>query len=153
MITVQREQIADIRAELEPLLVAHWREIAHYQDILLEPDWAFYCSSPFLRCFTVRMEGVLVGYLITGVAKNKHYMSSLQAMQDILFVHPDHRGSDLGRTLLRYHLQQMTQEKVQVDYQHVKRSHPALGLLLESAGYEPVEIIYAKRLDKEKPWP
>lgn len=148
MITVQREAIADILPELKPLLAEHWREVAHYQDIELAPNYEFYSTCTALRCFTVREEDVLIGYAIFGVAHNKHYMDSLQAVQDILFVHPEHRGS-AGARLVKFADAQLRKEGVQAVYHHVKMQHPTLGLLLDRMGYETVEVVMAKRLDKE----
>jgi hypothetical protein len=38
----QREQIQNLWPEITPLTEKHWREIAHYQDIELQPDMATY---------------------------------------------------------------------------------------------------------------
>lgn len=148
MSTVQRELISDVLDAAKPLLEAHWREIAHYQDIPLDPDWDFYRTSPVLRCFTVRAAGQMAGYAVYGVGRNKHYMGSLQAVQDLIYVNPADRGGT-GRQLLRTSEQELKAEGVQVVYQHQKLAHPALGELLRSEGYEAVEVIWAKRLDKE----
>lgn len=149
MTTVQREAIADCLPELQPLLQMHWREIAHFQDIPLDPDYEFYRTTPVTRCFNARRDdGRLIGYVIFFVARNKHYMGSVQATQDILFVDPQERGG-VGRQLLRESEAQLKAEGVQVVYHHQKLSHPVLGDLLRSEGYEPVEVIWAKRLDKE----
>jgi hypothetical protein len=147
-ITVQPESIVAMEEELRPLLQKHWREVAHYQDIELDPDWPFYRTSPVLRPFSVREDGKLAGYGIFGVSHNRHYMQSVQAVQDILFVDPNSRGG-AGRLLVRTVDEHMKREGVQVIYQHQKLAHPALGELLRSEGYEPVEVIWAKRLDKE----
>lgn len=57
-----REPFTDaLFAELEPLLIEHWREIAHYQDIPLAPDVGVYHAaeaSGVLRVFTVRYPGL-----------------------------------------------------------------------------------------------
>jgi GNAT superfamily N-acetyltransferase len=148
MTTVQRENIVDALPELQPLLQLHWREIAHYQDILLNPDYDFYRNSPVLRCFTTRDDGRLTGYVIFGVSRNRHYMDSVQAVQDILFVHPADRGG-VGRRLIRASEAELKAEGVQVVYHHQKIAHPALGELLRTEGYEPIEVVWAKRLDKE----
>lgn len=148
MITVQLEKAAEIVDEIKPLLDMHWREIAHFQDIPLQPDYDWYCTCPALRPFTVRKDGALIGYAVFGVGRNKHYQSSVQAVQDILFVDPRDRGG-VGRLLIRASDAQLKSEGVQVVYHHQKLSHPALGELLRGEGYEPVEVIWAKRLDKE----
>lgn len=148
MLTCQREQIAYVLPELKPLLEMHWREVSAYQDIPLQPHYEWYCTSPVLRCFTVRDAGVLVGYAIFGVSKNKHYQTSLQAVQDIVFVAPEARGS-AGVRLLRFAEKELKNEGVQVIYHHAKNAHPTLALVLHRMGYEPVEVVMAKRLDKE----
>lgn len=144
----QREIGASIFDELKPLLELHWREIAHYQDILLEPDWESYkkCEEQgFLRVYTARNAGLLVGYGVYFVRYNLHYRSSLQASQDILFIHPDFRGR--GGRFIAYCDAQLREEGVQAVYHHVKAAHN-FGPLLERMGYALVDLIYAKRLDK-----
>jgi GNAT superfamily N-acetyltransferase len=150
MITFQRESVSEVVAEeVAPLLSAHWREIAHYQDIELDPDWEFYRTAPFLRLFTARDEGTLVGYAVFMVARNKHYQASLQAVQDVLFVLPEYRGCTVGYRLIKFSDAQLKAEGVQVVYQHVKSAHRQMCRALDHQGYELVDLIYAKRLDKE----
>lgn len=144
----QREAVADILDEMKPLLELHWREIAHYQDIPLDPDYEFYATSPYVRMFTARDLGRLVGYGLFHVSLNKHYMGSRQAVQDILFVHPEYRGGLTGSKLIRFCDEQLRAEGCQVVYQHLKAAHN-FGPLLERHGYELMDLIYAKRLDKE----
>jgi GNAT superfamily N-acetyltransferase len=131
---------------MRPLLEAHYHEIAHYQDIPLQPDWEFYRRSPIVRVFTARADGVLIGYGVFFISKNKHYMSSLQAVQDILFVSPEYRGRMVGPRLIAFCEECMKEEGVQCIYQHTKRAHN-FGPLLGSMGYEEIETIWAKRLD------
>lgn len=151
MHTIQSERVANIWAELDPLLVEHWREVAHYQDITLDVDRERYESleeSGKLRCFTARVEGKLVGYLVYFVNTNAHYQGSLQAVQDVFFVDPEHRGSRLGAELLVASHWHLMSEGVQVVMQHVKvKQSLDFGPMLKTLGYEHVEAIYCKRLD------
>ncbi len=145
-----RETLEEVRAEIDPLLEAHWREIAHYQDILLDPDWEFYEAMEYcgrLRIFTARDEGRLVGYGFFFVGPNRHYKQSFQALQDVIFLHPDYRGAGNGRDLIMFCDEQCRAEKIQVIYHHIKAAHD-FGPLLIHCGYELVDLIYAKRLDK-----
>lgn len=149
MITYQREKASDVLEEIQPLIHEHWLEITHYPDILLDPDYERYAqaeNSGALRIYTVR-DGVLIGYGIFFVNTNAHYKASLQAVQDILFLLPEWRGSTVGFRLVKFCEEQLRGEGVQVVYHHVKNAHPMLGSLLAHQGYEPVETIYAKRLD------
>ena len=144
----QRESVEDVRHEIAPLLELHWFEIAHYSDITLDPDWTFYESSPAVRVFTARDDGRLVGYAVFFVSTNKHYRQSLQAVQDILFLLPEYRSRTVGPRLIIYADEELQAEGVQVVYQHVKAAHD-FGPLLTRIGYERVDTIYARRLDKE----
>lgn len=148
--TYQLEPIATLWEQVQPLLEAHWHEIAHYDDILLAPDRALYeriDAMGGLRVYTARLDGALVGYVAYFVKSNIHYSASYQATQDVLFVAPEHRRSRIGMDLLRHADKELAAEGVQVVYQHVKVAHN-FGPLLERLGYEHVEHIYAKRLDR-----
>lgn len=145
MIEFARELVSDVEDEIKPLLSAHWQEIAHYLDIPLDPDWEFYRTAKTIRVYTARANRVLVGYAVFFISPNRHYKASIQAVQDILFVLPEYRGRT-GFRLIRYCDEQLKLEGAQVVYQHVKVKHD-FGPLLKTLGYEPVDIIHAKRLD------
>lgn len=146
----QRERSQDVFDEVMPLLELHWREIAHYQDIPLSPNFKQYAAledAGLVRTFTARdSEKKLVGYAVFFVRHNLHYQSSLQASQDILFIHPDKRG--FGARFILWCDRQLKEEGVAVVYHHIKVAHN-FGKLLERMGYEMVDLIYAKRLDRE----
>lgn len=134
--------------EALPLLDLHYKEIAHYLDIPLKPNFEGYFNaedSGALRVFTARKEGKLIGYAIFFLKHNLHYSSSLQAAQDILFLHPGHRGT--GGRFIKWCDTQLQAEGVQAVYHHVKAAHN-FGPLLERMGYSLVDHIYARRLDK-----
>ncbi len=88
----------------------------------------------------------LLGYAVFFVGTNPHYRSSLQAVQDVLYLHPDMRRGRTAVNLIRFSEAELKREGVQVIYQHVKLAHPALGILLAREGYEHIEHIYAKRI-------
>ncbi len=148
MTTYQREAVADVLNEIKPLLSMHWREIAHYQDVPLDPDYDFYLRAQTIRVYTARDQGALIGYGIFFVAPNKHYMGSVQAVQDILFILPQYRGKTVGPRLIAFCDEQLKSEGVQAVYHHVKAAHD-FGPLLHRMGYEVVDVIHAKRLDRE----
>ena len=147
--TFQRERAHNVYDEMMPLLHAHYDEIAHYKDIPLDPDRQAYEHAEdagFLRVFTARRDGVLIGYSIYFVRFNIHYKSSFQAVQDILFLLPQYRHSRVGLRLISYCDEELKAEKVQVVYHHVKQEHN-FGPLLEHLGYKLIDLIYGKRLD------
>ena len=144
----QREPVTNaLIHDLIPLLNLHYKEISANQDIPLSPEFENYKKideSGMLRVFTARNESGLVGYCIFFVNRNSHYSTSLQAVQDVLFVHPDHRGS--GAKLILFCDNELKKEGVQVVYHHIKveHDHPSMMARL---GYKFVDKIYSKRLD------
>lgn len=149
VITYQVERAAELWDEIRPLLIRHWEEIAHFKDIPLNPSVDAYArleAAGVLRCYTVRLAGALIGYLVATVVPSLHYSGSLQAHQDVLFLLPEHRRGRIGLHLLRFAEKALREEGVQVLHQHVKVAHD-FGPLLERDGYELVDKIYAKRID------
>lgn len=145
----KRERAHDVFEEMIPLLEAHFHEIAHFKDIPFNPDRELYEAMEeqgCLRVFTARNDGVLIGYAVYVVRHNGHYKSSLQAVQDVLFLLPEYRKARLGAELISVCDNVLRAEGVQVVYQHVKLAHN-FGPLLEKLGYEVIEHIYGKRLD------
>lgn len=147
----QREALGiSLVAELTPLLHSHFKEISANQDIPLDPDWDAYqavSDGGFLRIFTVRDAGKLVGYCVFTVRRNPHYKGSVQASQDILFLSKELRGKLVGFRFIKWCDEQLRADGVQVVYHHVKFAHD-FGPMLERIGYKPVDKIYGRRLDK-----
>jgi len=151
MLTLQRERAQELWAEIMPLLIEHKEEIAHYPDIELAPDVDQYNlveEAGVLRCYTARMQSALAGYAIFFVKHNMHYRKSLQAVQDVLFVQTTHRHGRIGLALIRYSEEQLRAEGVQVVYHHLKESTPQTIALFHKLGYEPIDRIVGKRLDR-----
>lgn len=149
------ETLDEVRAGgIEQLLAQHWQEVAFYKDIPLEPDWELYGATESigrLRIFTARIRGELVGYAAFLLNRNPHYKSSWQASQDVLFVAPAHRSGKIGAHLILFAERHLRTESppVQVTYQHSKASAELdISPLLERLGYELVDTIWAKRLDR-----
>jgi GNAT superfamily N-acetyltransferase len=149
--TIARERFAPFFAEAFPLIEKHYREIAHYDDIALKVDEKFYAAADeagLLQTFVARVDGLIAGYCIVIVRRAPHYSDSLQAVQDVIYVDPDRRSIGVGLRLLREMERELRAQGVQVIYQHEKIKHPALGKVLAHLGYEPVDKLWAKRLDR-----
>lgn len=146
----QREILTEsILDEAFSLNHAHWKEIAHYQDIILNPDRETYLKLEtlgLLRLFTSRIEEKLVGYAVFFVKANIHYKDSIQANQDILYLDPSLRKAMNGYRFIQFCDEQLKAEGIQVVYQHIKAAHN-FGPMLERIGYELVDHIYARRLN------
>lgn len=140
------DTVEKVWPEIYPLFLKHWEEIAHYKNIPLEPDFDKYKEIEavgMLRIFTAREEGKLIGYCVYFINHNLHYKSTIQALQDVLFVQKDKRG--FGMKFIKWCDEQLKKEGVNVVHQHIKKAHN-FGPMLERIGYELVDLIYARRL-------
>lgn len=144
-----REFLHQVWDESMPLVKAHYQEIAHYQDIELKPDRDRYMAiedAGGVRLFTVREEGRLIGYCLFLVSRHPHYMGSLQAMQDVLYLDPSLRGRLIGYRFINWCDEKLKADGVQVVMQHTKDTHN-FGPMLERMGYEIMYHVFARRLN------
>lgn len=149
-VTFQTECVAGFLPEAKPLFEAHWREIATWQDIPLDPEWDTYAlveETGNLRIYTFRDAGELQGYAVFFVRQNVHYRGSRQAVQDIIWIAPEYRKQLLGARFLQWCDEQLAADGVQVAFHHVKLTHD-FGPTLQRLGYQHVEAIWARRLDR-----
>jgi GNAT superfamily N-acetyltransferase len=105
-ITIQRETYSTaLIAEFEPLLKAHWLEIANYRDqVPYDPDFQKYCEldqTGMLFCLTARVDGQLVGYSVFYLTNSPHYKSTLFAINDVFYVDLAHRKGSIPMRLIR----------------------------------------------------
>jgi GNAT superfamily N-acetyltransferase len=151
-ISYARESIRDLKDEVLPLLQAHWREIAFYPDIPLNPRWDAYFhaeDSGSLRCYSVRDRGVLIGYAAFFLNPSLHYGGSLQAAQDVIYVDPMYRNGRIGLGLIRHCEHALRAEGCQLLMQHAKADQKhVFGAVLQRLGYDVLDVIYSKRLDR-----
>lgn len=141
-------RLLDIWDEVQPLLDAHWREIAFYRDIPLEPRKGVYegmDKAGMIRVFTARSHGELVGYAAYIITQHMHYASWKVASQDVLFLLPEFRNAGNGAGLILFSERLLANEGVQAVTQHVKDAFD-FGPLLRGIGYERMESTYIKRL-------
>lgn len=151
MYSYAREKIKDCLDEALPLLEAHWKEVAFYPDIVLEPDREAYYAMESLgcvACFVVRDEDShMIGYAVYFMRKSLHYKNSLQASNDIIYLNPTHRKLGLAGDFISWCDKQLKELGVQVVSHHIKSSHN-WGRLIERQGYQLQDLIYTKRLDR-----
>lgn len=149
MISYQQEFLATFRAEAEPLLVRHWQEIALHRDLIpLAPDWPAYEAleaAGVLRIFTARDDGRLVGYFACFVRPHLHYCGHLFAVNDVLFLAPEHRRGWAGARLIRFAERCLREDGVTVLAINTKRHRP-FDVLLKRLGFGAAETVYQKVL-------
>ena len=146
-----REKRATCREDAEPLLRAHWREIALNKDwIELAPDWIAYGvleQLDKLRIFTARDENSsgLRGYFVVIVGVGLHYRKTKFATNDIIFLHPDYRRGMAGARLIKFAMSHLAAEGAEIMHINTK-CHAPLDSLFDRMGFEHIENVYAKRL-------
>jgi hypothetical protein len=147
-----RETCDQVYREIVGLIETHAAEVSHHPDIPVEMDekrYRFAEKMNALRIYTVRVGGALVGYEVFQVGMSLHYNSSFQARMDTLFIHPDQRKGLVGYRFLKWSEQQLTDEGIEVAYRHYKLLEGGrlnLGPLLERMGWEPMYLMWWKRL-------
>jgi len=146
--TFQCEKFDDVFLEMQPLLQEHYFEVGNFKDIPIEVNVTTYRlleDNGSFKIFTARSDnGDLLGYAGFFIKSHLHHMKSLQAVQDVIFIKKDKRG--FGRDFLNWCDVQLKKMGIQVTHQFVTVKHE-WGSTLESLGYQPIERVYAKRLD------
>jgi GNAT superfamily N-acetyltransferase len=149
MISFQREKLRDVKAEVEPLLLRHWHEIALNKDTVpLDPDWGGYFAAEdvgVICAITAREDGGLVGYMNYVLSRNLHYRSLFVAEGDIFWLAPEYRKGLTGVRMIRYAEEVLRGLGANKIVNKVKL-HFDIGILFERMGYTPIERIYAKKL-------
>ena len=149
MTTYQRESFEEVLPEALPLLEAHWQELNNLPGEPLNVNLPLYQqadASDGLRIFTARDDGKLVGYSAIFVHQGMHCNHQKQATQDVFYVMPEYRGGMVGTRLIKTAEVCLEGEDVQLAYNHSNVKNMLLGRLLEALGYEPVSIVYQRRL-------
>lgn len=149
MIEIKEEKLGDFLEEMKPLLLLHWEEVAAFKDsIVFDPNYDLYFEiekAGGLHCVTVRDDGRLVGYFLSLVHQHLHYQGSKWAINDVLFIHPDHRHGSLAMDMFKFAESKLRDMGCDVMSIHMK-TYARFDRLVERLGYENVEAIYAKQL-------
>lgn len=143
----QEQSVSELELEIKPLIHEHWKAIAVNQDkIKLNPDWNEYHRLYIqgrLKAYTVRDEGVLVGYFVVIISKSMHYKDHKFANCDIIYVKPDSRAGMTGYKLIKFVEGQLKNHGVSLIHINTK-VHAPFDKLLERMDYTLTERLYGK---------
>lgn len=141
------ERWKHLRAEMLPLLVRHWREVAlNHADVPLDIDEAKYAEldeAGALHIVTVRRDGLLIGYHVAIVSPHLHYASTLHGITDVYWIAPECRHGVTAMRLFQAVERELKARGVRKLFTATKL-HLDQGPLFERLGYRPVERLYAK---------
>lgn len=149
MATFAREILFEVVEDVQPLLALHYEELTLHKDrVKLDPMWERYAHleashRDALQIFTAREEGVLVGYAAFFVQPHLHYRALFPAINDVIFVHPKHRGT-AGVRLIRFCERELKPHAQKIVF-HVKPETP-MAALLPRLGYALEEHNFGKFL-------
>jgi GNAT superfamily N-acetyltransferase len=150
-VTFQREQLFPGFDEAQKLLQLHWEEIAPYQDLFrLDPRVEVYQAlqdNDALAIVTARDDGKLVGYFIMFCQRHPHYASTKVAVEDIKFLDQKYRGGT-GLKMIKFAERLARQLGCKVIFQRSKAKSEH-GPMYARLGYDLIDEVYAKRLDRE----
>jgi len=148
---IQRERVADIWDEVQPLLAEHYEEIAADKHAIpLDPDKERYFALERMGQFVVftaraDADSKLVGYAAFFVLQHIHYKSTKVASNDVLFVSKPWRNSRAGLVLIRESENYLRVIGVKKLVWHVKVDHDWSNILVHG-GYSHFEHTLAKLL-------
>lgn len=137
MITFQVERLTDeLIDEIEPLIRAHYEEIATDKDVkALDPDWHRYYRMQQLEQLRIvtarddRRRNLLVGYFATFIIRHMHYQETITALNDVLYLSPELRGSTAAYRLFRVAEADLRELGAHILIIHMKVDYPFRNLL------------------------
>lgn len=147
------ERMEHMWDDLTQLLKRHYNETeTSYLSEPYDPDVERYKMTEAVGqsvIFTLRIRGLMVGYLMFNVYRGLHSRNTLQAREFAFFIDEPYRGSGYGAKLLTYAEDILKR----LGCKHVGMSSkapvgaPDIGPALEKRGYKPIAVYYVKRLE------
>lgn len=141
------ENVMRVADEIEPLLEQHYEEVALNKDVIkLNPDWPrYFALEERGQChvFTIRDDGVLVGYGVFFTSQHAHYVDTKVAANDILFLVKSHRRGSAAIRFIKFCEQALQNMGVGKITFHVKYDHD-WSAILHRLGYFDEEKIVGK---------
>lgn len=141
--------VFEVIEDIMPLLDMHYAELTRDKDrVKLDPMWERYAQleasgRDALQVYTARNGETLVGYAAFFVQPHLHYRALFPAINDVVYVHPEHRGS-VGLRLIRHCERELKPFAHKIVF-HVKSDTP-MAALLPRLGYALEEHVFGKFL-------
>jgi len=143
------ESIADTWDEAAPLVRAHQLEVGHLPINDFAPDKERYIAmerAGLVVLYTARdAGGKLVGYQVFLVSPHQHYTGILTALQDLIYMAPEHRGIKSIRFIMYADLE-LGSLGVKMISRHSPAKNHGFGTTLSRMGYSEMETIFTRRI-------
>ncbi len=143
---------------LDDMLVLNWEEIEGHKDASpFDPDWAGYRDLErrgVLKLGGLLLGGALIGYNIFHLHKPLHHRGTLWAVNDLVYLDPEHRRGRTGVFLITEAERRLKDLGARVILYGAKedrnlspkRDRDSVGLLLEKMGYRSFDRSWSKAL-------
>lgn len=145
--TFDEEYFSDeLIQELSFLTELSWKEAACAPDSTYDPDWEKYTQlneMNILRLFTVRMEGLLVGYLTFIVGPTLHSRNVMHALHDSMYILKHNRKNGTAKNLIIYAEDKLKQDGVNTMVMTVM-IHRDFSVTLKQLGFKQSESSFIK---------
>lgn len=152
----QWESFATALREYAALFVLMHREVGHHRnESPADPDYQQYLNLELggvLRFLAVRHDGCLVGFLMCMIGPPIDFNSTRWGSIVKIYLRPEFRAGARGMKLLRLAHERMRGENVKLvtaaaPVGYTTKRKRGTASLLDFAGYEPIETVYAKVLE------
>lgn len=140
------ESLISFRSEVESLLQQHWDKAVINKNYNLKPDWNSYYKlqeSGAVKIYTVRHNGLLVGYASVYTVKSLYAANRLEAHYDMIYICPDYRKGRVAVKFIEYIEKQLVEMGVKQIVIGSLRHQP-FDSLLDYLNYKYTEKIYTK---------
>lgn len=153
-VAFSRELFAQAWVGIEPLVSAHWREVAYLGDTPPAVNVPAYIDAEQhgrLVCFTVREQadgiqiGKLLGYATFWIGPFPQRHGQVGAWQDAVYIDPEARKGSVGIDFLHFCDAQLQAIGCHVVHHSVREGRD-FSSILRRLGYVHAETVYAKHL-------
>lgn len=150
MIRFDVEQWKDALPELQPMFQLLWDDVGlDKEKFKAKHDDAKYTAldaAGMLHVVTARASGRLVGYFISFLTPNPHYVDSgLMAYTDMYYLAPECRKGSIGLRLFAF-VEKCWREKGVVKAYSSHKLHRDRSSMFRVLGWTPTDLIYTKVL-------
>lgn len=132
--------------ELSYLTEMSWNEANCAPDATYDPDWKKYTDlneMNVLRLFTVRLEGLLVGYLTFIVGPTLHSKQLIHALHDSMYILKPNRKNGTAKQLISFAEADFKREGVNTMVMTVM-VHRDFSVTLKQLGFKQSESSFIK---------
>lgn len=146
-----REPFATAWLGIEPLVKAHWDEVKYKGAVLAMPDLKVYaaaCAANRLATFTVRRDGVIIGYATFWIHPFPQEGGRIGAWQDAVYLDPKARQGANGAAFLAWCDEQLAAVGATVVFHSVREGRDFSPVLIRN-GYQEIERVFSKELTKK----